>query len=136
MSRRGFMLLEILLAVSAAVLVAVAGYALLGRVSDRVARAERVIEAGDLASSALAMMEAGLATPENLHGSLHGRVISLDGIDAGVLVRDPVYRLEVATTPSAFAGLVQVDVSVLPADERSEAVLFRASQLMPSGGGA
>jgi len=53
-----------------------------------------------------------------------------------VLVRDPVYRLEVATTPSSFAGLVQVDVSVLPADERSEAVLFRASQLVPSGGGA
>lgn len=135
MSRRGFMLLEILLAVTAAVLVAVAGYALLGRVGDRVERSSRVLEAGALASSALALMEAGLATPENLHGSVHGRAISLDDVEAGVLVRDPVYRLEVSTSPSAIGGLVQVDVSVLPADEESERVLWRVSQLLPSGGG-
>lgn len=136
MKSRGFMILEILLAVTAAVLVSIAGYALLGRVGDRVERSSRVLEAGSLASSALALMEAGLATPENLHGSVHGRVISLEEVEAGVLVRDPVYRLEVSTTPSAIGGLVQVDVSVLPADEESERVLWRVSQLMPSGGGA
>lgn len=133
MSRRGFMLLEILLAVTAAVMVAIAGYALLDRVSGRVARASQQIEASDLACSALAMIEAGVASPENLHGSLHHGVISLENTEAGVMVRDPRYRLEVETEPSRWAGLVQVDVSVLPAE--GDEVLYRASQLIPSRGG-
>lgn len=133
MKQRGFMLLEILLAVTAAVMVAIAGYALLGRVSDRVSRAGSLLEASDLASSALALIEAGVSTPENLHGSVHKRAISLDDLEAGAMVRDPVYRLEIVTTPSQLAGLVQVDVSVLPIE--GESALYTASQLVPSRGG-
>lgn len=127
------MLLEILLAVTAAVMVATAGYALLGRVSDRVARAGQRLEACDLACSALALIEAGIATPENLNGSVHRRAISLEEVEAGVMVRDPVYRLEIMTTPTRWAGLIQVDVSVLPIE--SGAVCYTASQLLPSAGG-
>lgn len=133
MTRRGFMLLEILLAVTATVMVAIAGYGLLDRVSGRVARATQQIEASDLACSALAMIEAGAATPENLHGSLHRGVISLESTEAGVMVRDPKYRLEIETEPSQWSGLLQVDVSVL-APEGDE-VLYRASQLVPTRGG-
>ncbi len=133
MSRRGFMLLEILLAVTAAVMVAIAGYALLDRVSGRVRQSSERLEASDLACSALALMEAGLATPENLNGSLHRDVISLEGVEAGVMVREPRYRLEIETTPGKWAGLVQVDVKVLPAE--GELVVYEVSQLIPSRGG-
>lgn len=132
MSRRGFMLLEILLAVTAAVMVAIAGYALLGRVGDRVERASRLLEASDLACSSLALIEAGVSTPENLHGSVHQGAISLEGVEAGAMVRDPEYRLEVVTTPSQWAGLVQVDVSVVPVE--GEVAIYTASQLLPSRG--
>ena len=133
MSRRGFMLLEILLAVTAAVMVATAGYALLDRVSGRVRQSSERLAASDLACSALALMEAGLATPENLNGSLHRDVISLDDVEAGVMVRDPRFTLEIETTPSQWSGLVQVDVRVLSAE--SEVVLYEASQIIPSRGG-
>lgn len=133
MSRRGFMLLEILLAVTAAVMVATAGYALLDRVSRRVMQSSERLAASDLACSAMAMMEAGLATPENLNGSLQRDVLALEDVGAGVMVRDPKYRLEIETTPSQWAGLVQVDVRVLPVE--GEVVLYEASQLIPSRGG-
>ncbi len=133
MNRRGFMLLEILLSVTAAVMVSIAGYALLDRVSGRVSQSSQRLEASDLACSALALMESGLATPENLNGSLHRRVISLENVEAGVMVREPKYRLEIETTPSKWAGLVQVDVVVLSAED--EEALYRVSQLIPSRGG-
>ena len=133
MNRRGFMLLEILLATTAAVLVAIAGFALLDRVRSRVVQATERVEMSDLACSALAMMEAGLVSPENMHGSLHRGVISLEDVEAGVMVRDPKYRLDVESTPGAWAGLVQVDVSVLKPE--GDDVLYRASQIIPSRGG-
>ena len=86
----------------------------------------------DLACSALAMMEAGLVSPENLHGSLHRGVISLESVEAGVMVRDPKYRLEIDSTPSAWSGLVQVDVSVFAPE--GDSVLYTVSQLIPTRG--
>ncbi|MCA9272673.1 MAG: hypothetical protein KDA31_06480 [Phycisphaerales bacterium] len=132
MNRRGFMLLEILLAATAATLVAIAGFALLDRVRSRVVQASERVEMSDLACSALAMMEAGLVSPENLHGSLHRGVISLESVEAGVMVRDPKYRLEIDSTPSAWSGLVQVDVSVFAPE--GDSVLYTVSQLIPTRG--
>lgn len=129
MRRRGFLLLEIMLSVALAVLAAVAGFALLARISDRVERDRDRLAGADMACSALALIEAGIVTPENLHGSVQAGVISLDSVESGQLVRDPVYRLEVDTNPTQWSGLIQVDVAVLRVDE-DEHVVYSASQLV------
>lgn len=134
MSRRGFMLLEIMLAVAAAVLAAVAGFALLSRIQSRVNQESERVVAADIACSALALIESRAATAENLHGSVQSRVISLEEAQAGVLVQEPVYRLEIETTPSQWAGLTQIDVSVLRVSDDS--VVYTASQLVRQAGGA
>ena len=132
MMRRGVVLLEVMLAVAAVVLAATAGYALLDRIDHRLARSSEQLEASDLANSALALIESGIASPENLHGSLHGRVISLESVVAGELVRDPEYRLEIETEPTKWSGLVRVDVLVIGVD--SDRVVSRASQVVPAAG--
>lgn len=132
MTRRGFLLLEIMLAVALAVLAAVAGFALLARLSDRVRQEQDRLIGADMACSALALIESGVATPENLHGSVQTGVISLEDVQAGALVRDPEYRLEIDTSQTQWAGLLQVDVSVLRVDD--ERVVYAASQLVRQGG--
>ncbi|PHQ82953.1 MAG: hypothetical protein COB69_00050 [Phycisphaera sp.] len=134
MSRRGFMLLEIMLAVAAAVLAAVAGFALLSRIQSRVERESERLIASDMACSVLALIESRAATAENLHGSVQTAVISLDDVESGAFVRDPVFRIEIESTPTQWAGLVQMDVSVLRVEDDS--VAYTASQLVRQSGGA
>lgn len=129
MRRRGFLLMEIMLSVALAVLAAVAGFALLTRISDRVQHEQDRLVGADMASSALALIESGIATPENLHNSVQTGVISLESVESGQLIRDPVFRLEVDTNPTKWSGLIQVDVSVLRVDDE-EQVVYTASQLV------
>ena len=130
MTRRAVVLLEVMLAVAAVVFAATAGYALLDRIDHRLARSSELLEASDLANSALALIESGIASPENLHGTLHGRVVSLESVVAGEFVRDPVYRLEIETEPTQWTGLLRVDVLVLEVE--SDRLVLRASQLVPA----
>jgi hypothetical protein len=132
MNKRGFMLLEIMLAVAAAVLAAVAGYALLARIQNRVNSDSDRLVANDIACSVLALIESGAATAENLHGSVQSTVISLDDIQSGTLVRDPVFRIVIESTPTQWSGLVQLDVSVLRVE--SDSVLYSVSQLVRLSG--
>ncbi|GAB5495287.1 MAG: hypothetical protein Phyf2KO_03670 [Phycisphaerales bacterium] len=123
-----------MLSVALAVLAAVAGFALLTRLSDRVQSDEDRLAGADMACSALALIESGVVTPENLHGAVQARVISLDSVESGVLVRNPTYRIEIDTNPTQWTGLTQVDVAVLriEADER---LVYSASQLVRQGRG-
>ncbi|RNC81518.1 MAG: hypothetical protein ED559_06920 [Phycisphaera sp.] len=132
MNRRGFMLLEIMLSVALAVLAAVAGFALLARISERVQREQDRLAGADMVSSALALIESGIVSPENLHNSVQTGVISLEPVESGQLIRDPVYRLNVDTTPTQWSGLIQVDVAVLRLDDE-EQVVYSASQLVRQG---
>ncbi len=133
MNARGFLLLEVMLAVTLSVLAGVAGFALLARLSDRVTRSQDTLVASDIACSALAMIESGVATAENLHGSVQTDVIALEDAGSGTLVRDPSFTLEIDTAPTQWTGLVQVDVRVLRVEDESE--VYAVSQLIRSEGG-
>ncbi|NEO28292.1 MAG: hypothetical protein F6K03_15785, partial [Kamptonema sp. SIO4C4] len=114
--------MEIMLSVALAVLAAVAGFALLMRISDRVQHEQDRLAGADMASSALALIESGIVTAENLHNSVQTGVISLESVESGRLIRDPVYRLEVDTNPTHWSGLIQVDVAVLRVDDDERVV--------------
>lgn len=133
MNARGFLLLEVMLAVTLSVLAGVAGFALLTRLSDRVTRSQDTLVASDIACSALAMIESGIATAENLHGSVQTDVIALEAAGSGTLVRDPSFTLEIDTAPTQWTGLVQVDVRVLRVEDEAE--VYAVSQLIRSEGG-
>ena len=133
MIARGFMLIEIMLTVATSILAAIAGFALLARVESRVQRETELMVAADMACSALALIESGAATAENLHGSVQSDVISLDDIQAGAFVRDGRYRIEIESTPTQWQGLLQLDVTIL--DIESDTALYSVSQLVQQAGG-
>ena len=134
MIARGFMLIEIMLAVAASILAAIAGFALLARVESRVQRETELMVAADMACSALALIESGAATAENLHGSVQSDVISIDDVQAGAFVRDGKYRIGIESSPTQWQGLLQLDVTIL--DIESDTALYSVSQLVQQADGS
>lgn len=105
--RRGLVLLEAALAI---VIFVVAGGVILAMLSDGLAAQQRAREQQrlvDLARSAMALIEAGAATPETLNGPVKGWVGAAPG-DA-----EPgqgMWELGVQTQPWGSEGLVLVSV--------------------------
>lgn len=114
---RGVVLLEVLLAVA---LFVVGGLVILNIADDGVRRLERAREgarAADLARSAMALIESGLAVPGTLHGPVRD-----PGLLAGFEPTGPGeegwggWTLDITTEPAPFAGLTRVSIGVLRAD--------------------
>ena len=123
-TRRGALLLEVMLAL--AIFVA-GGLAILGLVRGSMLdldHARQTLHAADVARSAMSRIEAGLANPATLNGPVElwdGRAAAesayLDagedlamGMDDAASVEDPLWELEVDTAPSQFADLSEVTV--------------------------
>ncbi len=119
---RGAVLLEVVVAVAILLMAAIT---ITGAVNQGVRVMERSrleLHAADLARSAIAEIEAGIATPETLNGPVReeappapnageedgGKGVNAPGGDAPP--RPTGWDLEVGVTPSPFAGLSKVSV--------------------------
>lgn len=109
---RGALLLEALIALAVFVGAGLAVMAVLDQSTEAMIRARDLRQACDLASSALARMEAGIDTAETLDGPVPDWEGLSDGgvIQAGAGGR---WEIDVATEPSAFAGLTRVTVTAI-----------------------
>jgi type II secretory pathway pseudopilin PulG len=112
-SRRGALLLETMVALTLFVGAALAILTMLDRSAEARARVRDARQAMDLASSALARIEAGLDTPESLDGPV--RAWSDHEGDPAVVhgAGDGPWELDIRTEPSAFEGLVKVTAEAI-----------------------
>ncbi|MCC6425775.1 MAG: hypothetical protein IT435_03035 [Phycisphaerales bacterium] len=110
--RRGALLLEVLLALAVFVGAGLAILTVLERSSDAMARVRDRRQACDLATSALARIEAGIDTPETLDGPVPAWEDLSDGsiIGAG---GDARWELDIRTEVSQFEGLTKVTVEAI-----------------------
>lgn len=120
--RRAAILLETIVAISLFVMASVTIYAALARSAEAVERSRSSEQAADLARSAMAMIEAGLATPESLNGPLTpakaalGLAADEDALDGGVAdtstaaAGDSTWELEISSEPSGYDGLTLIGV--------------------------
>lgn len=128
---RGALLLEIMVALAVFVAGGLAVMAMVNRAAASMSLARDYRAAADLARSAMAKIEAGIATPQTLHGPVpawnpeeDAGQDAGDGMGSGFADSPPApsgWELEIATEPSAFDGLTMVTVrAVRRAGEGSE----------------
>ncbi|GJM19063.1 MAG: hypothetical protein DHS20C14_12760 [Phycisphaeraceae bacterium] len=101
MTRRAVLLLELLLALAVLVASGMAIGAAVGRTTDSLVRADDRTRAADAAWSAIALIEAGIASPETLNGP---------GVDG------TLWSLRIETQRTSHEGLVLVTAEAYPAD--------------------
>ena len=136
MTRRGALLLEVLLSLA---LFVMASLAILGIVRDAVGRLDDTrarLEAADLAHTAIAAIEAGLFEPTALNGPVpQGGLLAEDDQDSGGVAAAPnpddLWSLEIETEPSAFPGLAFVRVTAYRGDFDDPSASFSLRQLVP-----
>lgn len=133
-TRRGALLLEVILALAIFVMAGTAILAMVNRVMDGMARTKEVRHAADLAKSAMAQLEAGLGTAQSLNGPVKAWSPEEQGASgpgvgsgaagaaaddappvrgSGVLATMPAdsgWELQIDTEPSQFRGLTRVTV--------------------------
>ncbi len=136
--RRGAVLLECILALSLFVACGLAVMAMMDRAAASVAATRDAEQAVDVARTAMAKIEAGIATPETLNGPVPEWRDERDATFDDSLPRGSGWLLEVETEPSQFAGLTHVGVravKIVPGSE-VELVSFKLDQLvrLPSTG--
>jgi hypothetical protein len=127
--RRGWLLLECLLSLALFLAAAVVVFEAVGRSSDSVHLTRRVMQAADLARSAMSRIEAGDALPETLSGPVE---MGTDSAAAG-----EHWELEVQTEAAGPTGLMRVSVrAILRPYEGSERELasFTLVQAIRIGG--
>lgn len=125
--RAGIVLLELMVAIA---LFVGAGLAITNALSmgiDSAIRSERTVAASDIARSAMAKVQAGIATPQTLSGPLvdwdedenvweGDRLVNADDLPPGGRTTGPVrtsgWVLSVNTEPSSFDGLSEVVIEV------------------------
>ncbi|MBL9032226.1 MAG: hypothetical protein JNM80_11040 [Phycisphaerae bacterium] len=108
-SARAALLFEVILAL--AIFVG-AGLAILSSIDGALtaqSRARLAARAADLARTAIARIEAGIDTPQTLHGPVRHRSLDPDADDAQPA--DDGWELDIDTTPSSFSGLTHVTVT-------------------------
>lgn len=106
-SRRGGVLLEVLLALVLFVSAAMATLGVVDRLIENSYTLEQRRIAADLARSAMAKLEAGLATPETLSGPVRPEE------DDGGTAEISDWVLEVQTETSPFPNLTNVSVTAM-----------------------
>lgn len=105
MTRRAALLLEVLLSLAIFVAAALAVGGAMRRAGAGLERVRERAQASDLAWSAIARLEAGLATPSSLNGE-----VKETGKHA---VGTPGWSLHIETEPTERTGLTLVEVSAL-----------------------
>lgn len=139
MTRRGAILLELLLAV---VLFAMAGLAIHGALDRALDRSTSTVErmhASDLGWSAIALIETGIARPESLDGPIESESPLWFGPDpgAGVDVEGvgpwSGWELQIDTEPALFRGHVLVSVGVVRRKGDDERLWYTARQVVRMG---
>lgn len=140
MTRRGAILLELLLAV---VLFAMAGLAIHGaldRAMDRSTSTVERLHAADLAWSAMAIVESGIASPESLDGPIDEGSPLWFGPDPGASVEVEQngpwsgWELQIDTEPARFRGHVLVSIGVVRRQGDAETLWYTARQIVRLGG--
>lgn len=132
MNRRAVLLLEILLSLAVLTAGLLAVGAAVGRTTDSIVRADDRTRAADAAWSAVALIEAGIATPETLNGTA--------GTDEQTTWR-PMWDVQIETQRSEHAGLTVVIAHARRAGSDAERPVYTARQLVrlvsrSSAGGA
>lgn len=103
MTRRGIILLECIIALAIFVAVGLSLLAMSSLATDITMNTQRQAHARDLARSAMAQIEANLASPETLGGEVKD--------DSG---KPTGWALVVHSEPSQFQGLALVEVTAAP----------------------
>ena len=137
MKRRGAILLEMVIAVAILVMASLAISASLRDALSSLQRSQDEARAGDIARSAIARLEAGMARPELLSGPLtawEGEADRFEGdplVDAlafsqpdGIAVDDDWF-VTVETEATSFRQLTSVTVIVERVDESGEPIVQR-----------
>jgi hypothetical protein len=109
-STRGAVLLECLLALALFVACGLAVMAMMDRAASSVATTRDSEIAVDVARTAMAKLEAGLATAETLNGPVPAWRDERDGTFDESLPTGAAWNLEIHTEPSQFEGLTKVSV--------------------------
>lgn len=142
MTRRGAILLEMLLAVVLFAMAGLAIYGALDRAVDGSVSTRERLRGADLAWSAIALIESGAARPETLDGPITERSPLWAGPDPGAGVGDSRasawgrWELRIETEPGRFAGTTVVAVTALTRAGEEERPWFTARQLVTLGGPA
>lgn len=133
--RRGQLLLELLLSVAIFVAAAITISSMVRRAQDSLRQARDQSMAADLAQSALARIESGIATPEALNGPAPDWPSDDPDAPAGFDDRPPTgfWRIEIATEPSTFPGLTKLAVTARRDDPALPPVSFTLHQLVRLG---
>jgi type II secretory pathway pseudopilin PulG len=119
MTRRGALLLETILALAVFILAGTAILSLLRTAAAGLVSAREVEQAADLARSAMAKIEAGLATPLTLNGPVRSWLeedAERGERHEGLSTRpEPAasWELDIQTTPSQFRGLTRVSITAM-----------------------
>lgn len=119
----GWVLLEIILALAIFTMAALAVLSVMGQASRNVEIARLQVHGLDLARSAMARLEAGVKSAEELRGPV--AAWSQFETEAGAeafadeLPEPTGWELEIETEPSQFAGLTLVSVTAMRRDEAS-----------------
>ncbi len=124
MTRRAVLLLEILLSLAVLVAGMLAIGAAIGRTTDTIVRADDRTRAADAAWSAMALIDAGIETPESLNNS------------SGTGERDDSERawdVRIDTQRTEHAGLTLVIVEARRAGSSSDRPVYVARQLVRLG---
>jgi hypothetical protein len=131
-NRRGALLMETILALAIFVMAGTAVLSLMRGAAGGLIQAREMEKAADLARSAMAKMEAGLATPQTLNGPVRPWLVEdaekgerHEGADEGASTG---WELEIDTEKSQFTGLTSVTVRAVKRDESGGG---RASAGMP-----
>lgn len=111
-TRRGAILLEVLVSVAVFVASAMTLIGILAQSNAAAARARDEQLASDLCRSAIAELSLGQITPEALNGPVHTPEPTGQGF-ADSPPPDPGWELVVATEPSSFAGLIKVRIDAV-----------------------
>ncbi len=140
MTRRGAILLEMLLAVALFAMAGLAIYGALDRAVDGSISTRERLRGADVAWSAIALIEAGVARPESLEGPVTERSPLWSGADPGARVdaaaTDRGWSLRIETEPGRFRGTTVVAVTAVRQEGESESDWYTARQLVRLDGGA
>lgn len=140
MARRGAILLELLLAVALLAMAGMAVYGAIGRATENAARARDRLRAADLAWSAVALVESGLARAETLEGPigasspLRTEQEGSGGFDSDAGSFEG-WELSIETAPSRFVGLVELRITAIRRVGERVAASESARQLVRADAG-
>jgi hypothetical protein len=141
--RPGALLLETMLALAIFIMAAAAILTMVDQSLTGLGRSRLSEQAVDVARTAMAKIEAGIATPQSLHGPVRPWLeeAAQRGDGAGSSVYDEgagptPWELQIGTEPSQFAGLTRVTVTAIRRDDRrgdAVAAMYTLRQLVRLG---